>query len=58
LPEKGAKVIELGCGAAHPVRTMATRFPNSSFVASELSESVLSRAKENCKGIMYWSLTY
>ncbi|KAF6017063.1 hypothetical protein EB796_024623 [Bugula neritina] len=47
--EKGAKVIELGCGAAHPVRTMATRFPNSSFVASELVKVFYPELKRTVK---------
>ncbi|XP_067948784.1 S-adenosylmethionine-dependent methyltransferase Rv2258c-like [Watersipora subatra] len=49
--EAGLQVLELGCGAAAPTKAMATLFPNSTFVASDLSESVLEGAKADCEGL-------
>jgi ubiquinone/menaquinone biosynthesis C-methylase UbiE len=36
LPLEGAKVIELGCGAAWITRQLAQRYPNSRFCATEV----------------------
>lgn len=49
--ETGIRVLEVGCGAAGPTRLLAENYPDSTFTASDLSENVLIRAKEKCKGL-------
>jgi len=44
--ERGAKVIDIGCGAGGAVMMMAQRFPNSTFVGYDISEHALSRAAD------------
>ena len=44
--DRGAKVIDIGCGAGGAVMMMAERFPNSTFVGYDISEHALQRAAE------------
>ena len=54
--EEGISVLEVGAGAAAPTKALATLFPNSNCVASELSEGILAKARLNCKGTMGFCL--
>ncbi|XP_067948944.1 S-adenosylmethionine-dependent methyltransferase Rv2258c-like isoform X1 [Watersipora subatra] len=51
LLESGGRVLEIGCGGGVPIKAMASVFPNSSFVASDISEQILDKAKLNCKDL-------
>ncbi len=44
--ERGARVIDIGCGAGGAVLMMAERFPNSTFVGYDISEWALERAAQ------------
>ncbi|MFK8022718.1 MAG: class I SAM-dependent methyltransferase [Ilumatobacter sp.] len=44
--ERGANVIDIGCGAGGAVLMMAERFPASTFVGYDISEHALARANE------------
>ena len=54
--EEGISVLEVGAGAAAPTKALATLFPNSNCVASELSEGILAKARLNCKGTIGYCL--
>lgn len=47
--ERGAKVIDIGCGAGGAVMMMAERFPKSTFVGYDISEHALTRAADRLK---------
>ena len=44
-------MLEIGCGAGHPTKLLAENFPTSQFVASDLSEECLTRARASMKGL-------
>jgi len=44
--DRGATVIDIGCGAGGAVLMMAERFPKSTFVGYDISEHALERAAE------------
>lgn len=63
VTEQGIRVLEIGCGAAGPTRLMAKTYPESMFTASDLSDNVLVKARDNCKGtiecvILYYDCQY
>ena len=45
--DAGAKVADVGCGAATSTVAMGAAFPNSSFSAYDISENALERARSN-----------
>lgn len=48
--EKGARVMDVGCGTGHAIVLMAEAFPASSFVGYDLAEDAIARAREEAAG--------
>lgn len=49
----GARVLDVGCGAGHPVNVMARAFPRSSFTGIDISEEAveIARAEARARGL-------
>lgn len=45
----GADVLDVGCGAGHPVNVMATAFPRSRFTGHDISEEALEIARREAR---------
>lgn len=52
--ERGIRVADVGCGSGHAINLMARKFPNSTFVGLDFSESALEVGRAEAEA---WGLT-
>lgn len=56
--EKGAQVLDIGCGQGYALRTLAILYPNSNFIGYDLSEEAIHFASEQAKAYRLQNLTF